>query len=134
VVDLLAGNVSMAFLNAPPLMPYIAEGQLVPLGVAAEGRAEQLPDVKTMEELGFEGFQMSTWYGISAPAGTPPEVVAKLDAAIAEALKDPELRERLTKQGTQIFYKPTDEFAAYLAKDAERMLDLIESADMRARQ
>ncbi|WEX08709.1 tripartite tricarboxylate transporter substrate binding protein [Chelativorans sp. AA-79] len=132
VVDLLAGNVDMAFLNVAPLLQYIQEGQLRPLGVAASERSDQIPDVPTMEELGYEGFQMSTWYGISAPAGTPPDVIAKLDEAIAKTLQEEDVRERLTNQGVQIFYKPSSEFTDYLAADAKRMLELIDTADMRA--
>lgn len=128
VVDLLAGNVDMGFLNAPPLMDYIKGGELKALGVAATERSEQLPDVPTMDELGFEKFQMSTWYGISAPAGTPEDVVAKLNDAISKALEMPSVRDRLTKQGVQIFYKPSAEFASYLAEDSERMIGLIEAA------
>ena len=128
VVDLLAGNVDMGFLNAPPLIPQIEAGELTALAVAAGERIPQLPDVPTMAEAGFGDFEMSTWYGISAPAGTPPEVVAKLNGAIAEVLKDPEVVDKLTKQGVAIFYKSSDDFGAFLAKDSGRMLNLLDAA------
>ncbi|MGX1309242.1 tripartite-type tricarboxylate transporter receptor subunit TctC [Amorphus suaedae] len=132
VVDVLAGNVDMAFLNAPPLMPYIEDGELIPLGVASSKRSAKLPDLPTMEEQGFQGFEMSTWYGISAPAGTPKDVVAKLDAAIKEAVTSPDVAEKLTSRGAEVFYMPSDEFAAYLAKDSERMLGLIDKAGLKS--
>jgi len=128
VVDILGGNVDMGFLNAPPMMAYFSSGELTPLAIAASTRSEQLPDVQTMEELGYGEFEMSTWYGISAPAGTPDDVVAKLNDAINQTMQTPEVRERLTKQGVQLFYKSTADFASYLASDADRVITLINDA------
>ncbi|SDI32769.1 tripartite tricarboxylate transporter substrate binding protein [Alloyangia pacifica] len=130
VVDVLAGNVDLAFLNLPPLLPHIESGALVPLGVAAPERTPLLPDVATMAELGLGEFQMSTWFGVSAPANTPEDVVAKLDAAIADTLQDEELRQRLEASGVMMFYKPTDEFAGFLESESERLLKLLDAADV----
>ena len=128
VVDLLAGNVDMGFLNAPPLMSHIENGDLIPLGIAAAERSDQLPDVETMSELGFGDFQMSTWYGFSAPAGTPDDVVATLQGAVETALQDEGIRERLTAQGVMVTYQSSADFADFLATDAERMLGLLSAA------
>lgn len=130
VVDLLAGNVDMGFLNAPPLMANFESGDLIPLGVAASKRAGKLPNVPTMEELGFKAFEMSTWYGISAPTGTPKDVVAKLDDAINKSLSDSQIANRLADQGVDVFYKNSADFASYLATDADRMLSLIKTAGL----
>ena len=73
---------------------------------------------------------MSTWYGISAPAGTPREVVGKLHAAIAQTLNTPKMREKIESQGAQIFVKTPEEYAAYLQADAKLMLELIKAANM----
>jgi tripartite-type tricarboxylate transporter receptor subunit TctC len=131
VVDLLAGNVDMGFLNAPPLMAHFASGDLTALAIASPDRSPQLPDVPTMQEAGFAEFDMATWYGISAPAGTPAEAVAKLDAAIAETLKDPEVTEKLTNLGVVVFYKTSADFGAFLAKDEGRMIDLLATAGVK---
>ena len=128
VVDLLAGNVDMGFLNAPPLMSHIENGDLVALGIASDERSEQLPDTQTMEELGFGNFQMSTWYGLSAPAGTSEDVIATLDEAVKTALDDADVREKLSSQGVMVTYRPSADFAAFLATDAERMLGLLDAA------
>ncbi|MBF9033258.1 tripartite tricarboxylate transporter substrate binding protein [Rhodobacterales bacterium HKCCE2091] len=128
VVDLLAGNVDMGFLNAPPLIPHVESGDLVALGVAASDRSDQLPDVPTMQELGLGEFQMSTWYGISAPAGTPDDVVAALDEAISATLEDEAIRSSLSERGVMIFYKTSQDFADFLAGDSGRMLDLLDAA------
>ncbi|KAA2312677.1 tripartite tricarboxylate transporter substrate binding protein [Puniceibacterium sp. HSS470] len=130
VVDLLAGNVDMAFLNLPPMLPHIESGDLVALGIAAPNRAPLLPDVATMTELGLGEFQMSTWYGISAPAGTPDDVVTKLDAALHTALEQDSIKDRLGKSGVLEFYKDHSEYAAFLKSEATRMLDLLTSADV----
>ena len=131
VVDLLAGNVDMSFLNVPPVMSNVESGDLVPLAVASSKRAAQLPDVPTMIELGFKDFDISAWYGISAPAATPDDVVAKLDSAVAQVLKDPALADRLEQQGVEIFYKNSADFASFLKQDAVRMEGLIKSAGLR---
>jgi tripartite-type tricarboxylate transporter receptor subunit TctC len=75
---------------------------------------------------------MSTWYGISAPAGTPREIVGKLHAAIAKTLGMPKTREKIESQGAQIFLKSPEEYAAYLQADTKLMLELIKAANMTA--
>ena len=132
VVDLLAGTVDMAFLNVPPVLAHIRSGKLRALAVAKNTRAERLADVPTMAELGYPDFEMSTWYGISAPAGTPRPVIDKLYAAIAKTLNSPSVKEKLASQGAEIFLKNPEEFAAYLAADAKRMLELVRAANMTA--
>jgi tripartite-type tricarboxylate transporter receptor subunit TctC len=129
--DLLAGRIDLAFLNLPPLLPHIQAGTLRALAIANEVRSEALPQVATMAELGFADFDMSTWYGISAPAGTPRVVVDKLASAIAETLKSPGARDKLSKAGAEMFLKGPDEYAAYVREDAKRMLPLIELAGLR---
>jgi tripartite-type tricarboxylate transporter receptor subunit TctC len=131
-VDLVAGRIDLAFLNLPPLLPHIQSGKLRAIAVAQNKRSEALPDVPTMVELGYPDFEMSTWYGISAPAGTPQPIVQKLDGAIAETLKQPAVRAKLTAQGNELFYKNPADFAAYLAADAKRMLQVIDAANLKA--
>ena len=104
-VDLVAGRIDLAFLNLPPLLPNIQSGKLRAIAVAQNKRADALPDVSTMAELGYPDFEMSTWYGIVAPAGTPQRIIQKLDAAIAETLKQPAVRAKLVAQGNELFYK-----------------------------
>lgn len=133
-VDLLARNVDTGFMNAPALIAHIQSGDLVPLAIAATTRASQLPDVPTMGELGYGDYEMGTWYGISAPAGTPEDVVAKLDAALGEVMADPEVRERLEQAGVDIFYKSTPDFIEFLNTDAETVLGLIDDSGVRTAQ
>jgi tripartite-type tricarboxylate transporter receptor subunit TctC len=131
-VDLLGGRVDMAFLNAPAVLSQVQAGQLRALAVAAATRLKSLPDTLSMPEAGYPDVTMSTWYGISAPAGTSREIVSKLHAAIAQTLGTPKMREKIESQGAQIFLKSPEEYAAYLQADAKLMLELIKAANMTA--
>jgi tripartite-type tricarboxylate transporter receptor subunit TctC len=129
-VDLLAGQIDLAFLNAPPLLPHIKSGALRALAVARLKRAEALPEVPTLEELGFAGFDVTTWYGIAVPAGTRPEVVARLASTFEHVLADPDVKTKLASQGAEVFYLPPKAFVAYLADDATRLTRLMKSANI----
>ena len=131
-VDLLGERVDMAFLNVPGVLPQVQSGQLRALAVAGATRAKALPETPTMAEAGYPSVAMSTWYGISAPAKTPREVVTKLHAAIARTLTSPKAREKIESQGAEIFLKSPEEHAAYLQADAKLMLELIKAAHMTA--
>jgi tripartite-type tricarboxylate transporter receptor subunit TctC len=131
-IDLLGGRVDMAFLNVPAVLSQVQAGQLRALAVAAATRAKAMPNTPTMGEAGYPDVKMSTWYGISAPAGTPREVVGKLHAAIAKTLETPKVREKIESQGAQVFLKNPAEFAAHLQADSKLMLDLIKAAHMTA--
>ena len=131
-VDMLAGRIDLAFLNLPAVIEQIRAGKLRALAVAGSTRAASLPDVPTMAEEGYPGVAMSTWYGISAPAKTPQDVVATLDAAIAQALQSDAVVQKLTLQGVEVFYKNAADYAAFLQFEANRMLPLIEAAGMRS--
>jgi len=130
--DLLGGNVDMAFLNVPAVLSHVQAGQLRALAVAATSRIKSLPDTPSMPEAGYPDVAMSTWFGISAPAGTPREIVNKLHAAIAQTLGTPKMAEKIETQGAQIFLKNPEEYAAYLQADAKLMLELIKAANIAA--
>jgi tripartite-type tricarboxylate transporter receptor subunit TctC len=131
-VDLIGGRVDMAFLNVPGVLPQVQSGQLRALAVANATRIKTLADTPTMAEAGYPSVAMGTWYGISAPAKTPREVVSKLYAAIARTLNSPKAKEKIEAQGAEIFVKNPDDYAAYLQADAKLMLELIKAAHMTA--
>ncbi|HLH87957.1 MAG TPA: tripartite tricarboxylate transporter substrate binding protein [Xanthobacteraceae bacterium] len=126
--DLLAGTMDLGFLNAPQLLPHIQSGALRALAVTTLKRAAQLPDVPTLDELGLKGFDIGTWYGISAPVRTPQPVVAKLADTIAQVLRTLAMADKITSQGAEIFLLGPDAFATYLRKDAARMAQVIKTA------
>jgi tripartite-type tricarboxylate transporter receptor subunit TctC len=130
MVDLLGGRVDMAFLNVPAVLPQVQSGQLRALAIANTTRAKALPDIPTMAESGYPSVAMSTWYGISAPAKTPRDVINRLYAAIAQTLNSPKAKEKIEAQGAEIFVKNPDDYAAYLQADAKLMLELIKAAQL----
>ncbi len=130
IVDLLGAQIDLAFLNLPPLLPHIHSGALRALAVARLQRAEQLPDIPTLDELGYPGFDVTTWYGLSAPAGTPAEVTDKLASAFATVLGSPDVKAKLATQGAEVFYLPRKQFMAYLTDDANRLKQLIKAANI----
>jgi tripartite-type tricarboxylate transporter receptor subunit TctC len=132
ITDLLAEQIDLAFLNAPPLLQHIQSGKLRALAVTTMKRARQLPDVPTLDELGLRGFDVATWYGITAPAATPKPVLEKLTAVISKVLTSPDVVARLTSQGAEIFLLPPRDFADYLQADAARLTRLIKSANIQA--
>ena len=99
VTDVLGGQVDMIFSSFGPVLQHIRSGKLKALGVSVPTRYPSLPDVPTIAESGVPGFDFSVWTGIAVPAGTPADVRARINAAVAEALKAPEVRERFAALG-----------------------------------
>ncbi|NVO16918.1 MAG: tripartite tricarboxylate transporter substrate binding protein [Rhodoplanes sp.] len=131
--DLVSGQMDLGFLNAPPLLQHIESGALRALAVTTLKRADQLPNVPTLDELGLKGFDIGTWYGISAPAKTPRAVLDKLGATLATVMSMPAVRQKIVSQGSEVFYLDAKDFAAYLKLDADRMARLIATAQIKAR-
>ena len=102
-------------------MPHIQSGKLRALAVTTLKRARQLPDVPTLDELGLRGFDVATWYGITAPAGDAEAGRRAADAVISKVLTSPDVVAKLTSQGAEIFLLPPKEFADYLQADAGRL-------------
>jgi tripartite-type tricarboxylate transporter receptor subunit TctC len=97
--DLLGGQVQLMFDNLANSLPQVKAGKLRALAVTTSTRSPAVPDLPTVNEAGVKGFDLSTWFGVFVPAGTPPEIVAKLNAGIVAALDSKELRERLAAMG-----------------------------------
>ena len=131
-LDLIGGQVDLAFLNVPAVLSQVRGGELRALAVASATRARALPETPTMAEAGYRDFAMGTWYGISAPAETPREIVGKLHAAIARTLNTPKVQDKIEAQGAEILLKDPEAFAAFLHADANLMRDLIRRANMTA--
>jgi tripartite-type tricarboxylate transporter receptor subunit TctC len=99
LTDLLGGQIQVVALDIPVVIAQIQAGNLVPIGMASDKRDAILPDVPTLAEQGYPNTDASNWYALLAPAKTPPDVVAKLNKAVNDALKDPEVRDKLVKAG-----------------------------------
>ena len=129
--SILAGQTSMMLLNPLALKPYLDSGQLVALGIAAPTRAAVLPDVPTFEELGIQGLDVQTYVGLFAPRGTPRDVIARLNGALAEIMSDPAVQKELTSQGAVIVKDHSSEgFAREMDKEREKWLRVVTEAGL----
>jgi tripartite-type tricarboxylate transporter receptor subunit TctC len=117
VGDLLAGQLTMVFADPISALPHIKSGKLRALAVTSLERSPVAPDVPTVAESGYAGFEALAWHGILAPARTPPAVIRKLNEEIVKALKDPATRDLLVNQAMQIVGSTPEEFAAFIQKD-----------------
>jgi len=125
ITDLLGGQVTAMFADAPVLIPHIQGGKLKAIAVAADKRNPILPEVPTLGEQGYPGTTVDNWYGLLAPANTPPAIVAKLSQAVRTALNDPVLRDKLVKLGAVPVASSPEEFAKFLKDEFDRMGKVI---------
>jgi tripartite-type tricarboxylate transporter receptor subunit TctC len=130
--DLLGGRVDMIITTALSLFPYIESGQLRPLGVGDLKRLPQLPDVPTISEAGVPGFNETSWGGILVTGGTPPEIVAKLNAALAKVMVDPEVVNALSKAGAEATISTPEEFRDYIKSEIAKWAEVIKFTGLKA--
>jgi tripartite-type tricarboxylate transporter receptor subunit TctC len=123
--DALAGHVPLAIGTVALFSPHIQAGSLRPLAVTAATRAKQLPDVPTVAELGVAGFEAQSWWGLLAPARTSPDIVGRMNAAMAKALGDPRVKQGLSEQGVDYVLSSPDEFGQFIASEVARWARVI---------
>ena len=128
LVDALSGAVPVIFDNLPSATEHMKAGTLRPLAVTTLERAASFPDVPTMDESGVPGYETNTWNALFAPAGTPPEIVAKLNEAAVAAVNDPAVKERLAGVGAIVVGSTPEELAAHVSSEVARWKPVIESA------
>src|SRR6478736_662201 len=128
VNDLLAQQVQMVFLDLPVLLPQIKAGKLKPIAVGAMDRVASLPDVPTTVEVGMAHLQTENWYGMVAPAKTPPQVVAVLNKAAGEAIKDPTVVEKLASQGAILVGDAPEHYRDYIDSETKKWAKVITDA------
>jgi tripartite-type tricarboxylate transporter receptor subunit TctC len=128
VNDLLAQQVQMVFLDLPVLLPQIKAGKLKPIAVGAPQRVPSAPDVPTTAEVGMPNLITENWYGMVAPAKTPPNVVTALNKAAVEAMKDPGVVEKLESQGAILGGDSPEHFAAFIDSETKKWAKVIKDA------
>ena len=128
----LAGEVHLAFIGIPVPAPHIKAGRLRALAVLARERSPILPDVPTAEEAGLGNFDVTTWYGILAPAGTPRPIITRLNAEFVKIMRSPEMKERLATLATDPLTSTPEEFGAYIQSEIAKWGDVIRKAGLRA--
>jgi tripartite-type tricarboxylate transporter receptor subunit TctC len=130
-VDLVSGRVHMMIMSIPVMLPHIKSGRLRALAVGADHRLKVLPDVPTMREAGIAGFNASSWYGLFAPAGTPKDIVAKLNSEAVKALRNRELETYLASQGSEAVGGTIDEFAAHMKRELSKWRQAVADAGIK---
>jgi tripartite-type tricarboxylate transporter receptor subunit TctC len=130
--DVIAGNVQMTVATPPSLLGHVQSGRVRALAVAAKDRHPLMPDVPTTGEAGYPSFELEAWVALFAPAGTPPDVVAKLTAAVQESLKAPAVVERARTTGMTIRYMPPPQLDATVKSDLAYWSKVIRDAKIQA--
>jgi tripartite-type tricarboxylate transporter receptor subunit TctC len=131
LADLLSGQVQLMFSSVVAILPHIKAGKLRGLAVTGAKRLASLPELPTIAESGLPGYEASSWYGILAPAGTPREIVARLNAELTKALEQPEVRASLLAEGAEPVGGSPEAFAAHIRAEKERLGKLIRDAKIR---
>ena len=129
--DLLAGRITMSFANIVNVIPLAREGKLRTLAVTSIKRSALAPDLPTMAELGFPGFEAVPWFGLLAPAGTPKDVIDKIYSETARALATPEVRKRFDELGLEAVGNTPAEFAAVIKKETPEWAKVIKDAGIK---
>jgi tripartite-type tricarboxylate transporter receptor subunit TctC len=130
--DVMAGRIDLVVIGVPAAAPHVKADKLRALAVIAPQRLPALPEVPTVTEAGLPGFEVTTWYGILAPAGTPRPIIARLNAELVKAMHSPEMKERLAGIGTDAVTTTPEEFAAYIQAEIAKWGDVIRKANLRA--
>ncbi len=120
LTDLLAGQVQVVSLDMPVVIAQIQAGNLLPIGVASDKRDALLPDVPTLAEQGYPNTDASNWYGLLAPAKTPPTVIAKLNKAVNDALNDPAVHDKLVETGATPVGGTPQSFGTFLKAEYDK--------------
>jgi len=129
LTDLLGGQVSMTFTDVLTALPYIKSGKLRALGVTTKERSQVLPEVPTIAEQGYAGFDVSVFFGLVVPAGTPKEIIDKLNHGFAEALKQPEVRKTLLAQGLEFAPSTSPEqLGAFIQAEVPKWRAVVKSS------
>lgn len=128
VTDLIGGQVQFMFDNMPSSWPHVQAGKLRALAVTTTERSASAPDLPTMKESGFENFDVSSWFGLIAPAGTPPEVVNTLNAAMVKALDKPEVLQSYEKLGAVAQKTTPAEFGAFIKSEVEGWAPVVKAS------
>lgn len=126
--DLMSGQIQMTFFTVSAALPYIANGRVRPIAIAATRRSPSAPDVPTFAESGLPGFEATTWFGVMAPRGTPQPVVRKLYEVFTAVLKMPDVRERILKQGFDIAGSTPEAFASYVRNEIPKWAKVVKAS------
>ncbi len=132
MADLLGGQISMMFAPVSTALPHIKANKIVGLAATSAQRSPAVPELPTMIELGFAGYETGVWCGLLAPKGTPPDIVAQLAAAVARATASPEVKANYAAQGVDVLQGGPDVMARYIHDETAKWARVIEASGARA--
>ncbi|OWW20912.1 Bug family tripartite tricarboxylate transporter substrate binding protein [Noviherbaspirillum denitrificans] len=128
ITDLIGGQVDMYMSSVPSAIAQIKGGKLRPIAVTSAKRSDDLPQVPTLAESGYKGFDATTWFGFLAPAGTPTPIIARLNAEVNRVLKMPEVREKIGAEGGDVQGSTPEEFAALIKSDITKWGQIVKDS------
>jgi tripartite-type tricarboxylate transporter receptor subunit TctC len=131
LTDLVSGRLSIVFTGVPPVVPLAKAGRVRLLATTGMQRLVQLPDVPTIAESGFAGAQVSIWYGVVAPAGTPRDVIVRINREIVKVMQSPDVREKFAQQGIEPETSTPERFAQLIRDEYARWSKVIRTTGIR---
>jgi len=132
VTDLIAGQVDVMFDNTPNVIGHVRAGRMKALAVTTAQRSPLAPEIPTLAEAGVPGYEQTAWFGVLAPAGTPREIIARLNAEIIKVLNAPDVKERFGKQGVEVRTSTPEQFSTFLRSEVARWGKVIREAGIKA--
>ena len=129
-IDLVGGQIRLYFATMPTISVHLQNHKVKVLGIATAKRNPNWPDIPTVGEAGYPGYEMNSWYGLAAPAGTPRAIVDRVHAAVVRASTSPDVIERMRVLGAGLSVNTPEEFTAYIARDYERMAKAVKAAEI----
>lgn len=130
ITDMIGGRVEMYFSTLAVIKPHVEGGKIRAFAVTSSERSPAFPDVPTVAEAGIPGFEIENWYGLVAPAGTPPAIIDRLNKEVVKILKDPKIVEELSKEGGSIKPDTPEQFAKFLEVDVPRWRKIVKDAKL----
>ena len=131
VTDLIAGQVDVMFDNVPNVIGHVRAGKMKALAVSTAQRSALAPEVPTVAEAGVPGYELAVWFGVLAPAGTPRDIIGRLNAEIVKALNSADIKDRFAKQGVEVKTSTPEQFSEFLKSEVGRWAKVVQEAGIR---
>ena len=132
VTDLIAGQVQVMFDNTPNVLPHVKAGKLKGLAVSSKARSQFAPEMPSVDEAGVPGYDVTVWFGVLTVAGTPPDIVKRLNTEMVRILHSPEVKDRITKAGVDVVAGTPEHFSGYLKSEVARWAKVVQEAGIKA--
>ena len=132
VTDLIGGQVQLMFDNTPNVLPQVKAGKLKAIAVSSTKRSSLAPEVPTVDESGVPGYEVNVWFGILAPAGTPREIIARLNTEMVKIMRTPEIADRFAKAGVDVVASSPESFSDFLKSEVARWAKVVQDANIKA--